>query len=158
MSVRPVLGAAAGSALLLLGLTAAAPAPASAAPAASAPASAPASVAPAESVTVDGEGRMADGSVTLSGTYRCLGGVGPVFVSSSVSRPSSDVRYSVGGTRAVCDGKEHRWQNSGTVPAGALEAGRAHVEAALFELRPGGLLLLPVFHAVERRGITLVQG
>ncbi|MFD7703801.1 DUF6299 family protein [Streptomyces caelestis] len=147
MSVRPVLGVAAGSALLLLGFAAAAPAPASAAPA-----------APAEFVTVDEEGRMADGSVTLSGTYRCLGGDGPVFVSSSVSRPSSDVHHSVGGTRAVCDGKEHRWENSGTVPAGSLEAGRAHVEATLFELRPGGLLLLPVFHAVENRDITLVQG
>ncbi|MFI1420046.1 DUF6299 family protein [Streptomyces sp. NPDC020731] len=147
MSVRPVLGVAAGSALLLLGFAAAAPAPASAAPS-----------APSESVTVDKEGRMADGSVTLSGTYRCSGGDGPVFVSSSVNRPSSDVHYSVGGTRAVCDGKEHRWQNTGTVPGDALEAGRAHVEATLLELRPGGILLVPVFHAVEHRDITLVQG
>ncbi|MEW1866730.1 DUF6299 family protein [Streptomyces caelestis] len=147
MSVRPVLGVAAGSALLLLGFAAAAPAPALAAPS-----------APAEYVTVDKEGRMADGSVTLSGTYRCLDGDGPVLVSSSVSRPSSDVHYSVGGAQAVCDGKEHRWENSGTVPAGALEAGRAHVEATLFELRPDGLLLVPVFHAVGNRDITLVQG
>lgn len=147
MSVRPVLGAAAGSALLLLGFAAAAPSPASAAPS-----------APSESVTVDKEGRMADGSVTLSGTYRCHGGDGPVFVSSSVNRPSSDVHHSVGGTRAVCDGKEHRWENSGTVPAGALEAGRAHVEATLLELRPSGILLLPVVHAVEHRSVTLVEG
>lgn len=147
MPVRPALGVAAGSALLLLGFAAAAPAPASAAPA-----------APSESVTVDKEGRMADGSVTLSGTYRCLGGDGPVFVSSSVKRPSSDVHYSVGGTLAVCDGEEHRWENTGTVPAGALEAGRARVEATLMELRPGGLLLVPVVHAVGHRDITLVEG
>lgn len=147
MPVRPALGAAAGSALLLLGFAAAAPSPASAAPA-----------APSESVTVDAEGRMADGSVTLSGTYRCLGGDGPVFVSSSVNRPSSGTHYSVGGTRAVCDGKEHRWENTGTVPAGALEAGRAHVEAALMELRPSGVLLVPVVHAVEHQDITLVEG
>ncbi|MGW4025648.1 DUF6299 family protein [Streptomyces sp. NPDC005009] len=147
MPVGPALGAAAGSALLLLGFAAAAPSPASAAPA-----------APSESVTVDAAGRMADGSVTLSGTYRCLGGDGPVFVNSSVSRPSSDTHYSVGGTRAVCDGKEHRWENTGTVPAGALEAGRARVEATLMELRPSGILLLPVPHAVEHRDITLVEG
>jgi hypothetical protein len=147
MFVRPALGVAAGSALLLLGFAAAAPSPASAAPS-----------APSESVTVDQEGRMADGSVTLSGTYRCHGGDGPVFVSSSVSRPSSDIHYSVGGTRAVCDGEEHRWENTGTVPDNAVEAGRAHVEATLMELRPSGILLLPVFHAVEHRDITLVEG
>ena len=147
MPVRPVLGVAAGSALLLLGFAAAAPSSASATPS-----------APSESVTVDKEGRMADGSVTLSGTYRCLGGDGPVFVSSSVSRPSSDVHYSVGGTRAVCDGKEHRWENTGTVPGDALETGRAHVEATLMELRPSGILLLPLVHAVEHRDITLVEG
>ncbi|MEW2072122.1 DUF6299 family protein [Streptomyces sp. NPDC013433] len=150
MSVRPVLGAAAGSALLLLGFAAAAPSPASAAH------SAPS--APSESVTVDAEGRMADGAVTLSGTYRCRGGDGPVFVSSSVGRSSSDPHYSGGdGTRAVCDGEEHRWENTETVPENALEAGRAHVEATLVELRPGGVLLLPAVHAVGHRDITLVE-
>lgn len=143
MSVRPALGAAAGSALLLLGF-AAAPSTASA--------------VPSESVTVDAEGRMADGSVTLSGTYRCLGGEGPVFVSSSVGRSPSAPHYSGDGTRAVCDGKEHRWENTATVPDDALEAGRAHVRATLVELRSGGILLLPVFHAVEHRDITLVEG
>ena len=82
MPVRPVLGAAAGSALLLLGFAAAAPAPAAA--------------APSESVTVDEEGRMADGSITLSGTYRCDEGEGPVFVSSAVGRPSEILHHSVG--------------------------------------------------------------
>ncbi|MFI5567420.1 DUF6299 family protein [Streptomyces sp. NPDC051740] len=146
MLVRPALGVAAGSALLLLGFAAAAPSPASAAP-----------TVPAESVTVDKEGRMADGSVTLSGTYRCHGGEGPVFVSSSVSRPSSGVRYSLNGTRAVCDGEEHRWESSGTVPADALKAGRAEAEAILMELRPSGIVLLPVVHAVEHRDVTLAE-
>ncbi|MFI2375422.1 DUF6299 family protein [Streptomyces sp. NPDC018964] len=153
MSVRPVLGAAAGSALLLLGFAAAAPSSASAA---SSPASAVPSV-PGESVTVDAKGRMADGAVTLSGTYRCLGGDGPVFVSSSVGRSASDSHYSGGGTRAVCDGEEHRWEDTATVPDGALEAGRAHAEATLVELRPGGVLLLPAFHAAAHRDITLVE-
>ncbi|MER7484403.1 DUF6299 family protein [Streptomyces sp. NPDC126497] len=147
MSVRPLLGAAAGSALLLLGLAAAAPSAASAAPS-----------DPAESVTVDPQGRMADGFVTLSGTYRCHESEGPVYVSSAVGRPSSGIRHSVGGTRAVCDGEEHRWENSGHVPAGALEAGRAHVEATLLEMRPSGIAVLPVFHAVRQQEITLVDG
>ncbi|MFF5156531.1 DUF6299 family protein [Streptomyces sp. NPDC000348] len=146
MPVRPVLGAAAGAALLL-GFAAAAPSPASAAPS-----------APAESVTVDKKGRMADGSVSLSGTYRCRGGEGPVFVSSSVGRPSSRVHYSLGGTRAVCDGKEHRWENSAAVPGDALKAGRARAEAILMELRPSGILLLPVVHATEDRDVTLTGG
>ncbi|MFG2511297.1 DUF6299 family protein [Streptomyces sp. NPDC048584] len=143
MPVRPVLGAAAGSALLLLGFAAAAPAPAAA--------------APSESVTVDEEGRMADGSITLSGTYRCNEGEGPVFVSSAVGRPSEILHHSVGGTRAVCDGEVHRWQNTGSVPAGTLKAGKAHVEATLMEMRPSGIVLLPVVHAVEHRNITLVE-
>ncbi|MFE1425465.1 DUF6299 family protein [Streptomyces fungicidicus] len=146
MPVRPLLGVAAGAGLLLFGFAAAAPSAASAV-----------SAAPEESVTVDSKGRMADGSVTLSGTYRCHGGSGPVFVSSAVSRPSSTLHYSVGGTKAVCDGKEHRWENTGTVPAGALKKGPARVEATLMELRPSGLMLLPVVHAVQHRDITLAQ-
>lgn len=146
MPVRPVLGAAAGSALLLLGFAAAAPAPASAAPA-----------APSESVTVDEEGRMADGSITLSGTYRCTAAEGPVFVSSAVGRPSEILHHSVGGTRAECDGEVHRWANTGSVPPGTLKAGKAHVEATLMEMRPSGIVLLPIVHAVEHRNITLVE-
>ncbi len=105
MPVRPVLGATAGAALLLLGTAVVAP-------------SASASAAPAEYVTVDPEGRVtADGAVTLSGTYRCTAGTGPVFVSSSVSQGTPTINYGIGGTGAVCDGEEHRWQNSGTAPA-----------------------------------------
>jgi hypothetical protein len=148
MPVRPLTGAVAGAALLLLGSVAAAPAVA----ASTAPS------APSESVTVDEEGRISDGTVTLSGTYRCLGGTGRVFVSSSVNQSSSPVSYGIGGTHAVCDGKEHRWENHGSVPAGALKAGPAHIEATLMELRPSGiLLLLPVPHAVQHHDITLVE-
>ncbi|AZM59463.1 MULTISPECIES: DUF6299 family protein [unclassified Streptomyces] len=145
MPVRPYLGAAAGAALLLLGTAAAAP-------------SATAQSAPAESVTVDAEGRVDSYGVTLSGTYRCTGATGEVFVASSISQAAEPgKRYPIGGTRAVCDGKEHRWVNSGHVQGATLKAGSAHVEATVMELRPGGILLLPVTHAVEHRDITLVQ-
>lgn len=145
MPVRPFLGAAAGAALLLLGTAAAAP-------------SAAASAEPTESVTVDTKGRIAsDGTVTLSGTYRCLDATGRVFIGSSVSQAEPTVHHGIGGTRAVCDGKVHRWENSGRVSSETLKAGRAHVEATVIELRPSGIALLAVPHAVERQDITLVR-
>ncbi|MEU5750554.1 MULTISPECIES: DUF6299 family protein [unclassified Streptomyces] len=112
-----------------------------------------------ESVTVDPTGRIAaDGSVTLSGTYRCAAGTGPVFVSSSVSQGDPSVRYGIGGTRAVCDGLEHRWINTGTPSQDALEPGAARVEATLMELRTTGILPLPSFHARHGQDVTLVEG
>ncbi|MFE7900510.1 DUF6299 family protein [Streptomyces sp. NPDC057424] len=145
MRVRPLLGAAAGAALLLLTGAGAAPATASV-------------LAPAGSVTVDAVGRIAaDGTVTLSGTYRCVSSSGPVFVSSSVRQGVSTARHGIGGTRAVCDGAEHRWVNTGRTVPGALVAGAAHVEATLMELRTFSGLPLPSFHAVQGQDITLTQ-
>jgi len=118
----------------------------------------PASADPYESVTVDPVGRIAeDGTVTLSGTYRCTAGTGPVFVSSSVREGSSSVRHGIGGTRAVCDGVEHSWKNTGK-PSETPAPGAAHVEATLMELSLQGGLPLPRFHAVGQRDITLTQG
>lgn len=146
MLVRPLLGAAAGAALLLLGTAAVTP-------------SAAAPADPGEAVTVDKEGRVADdGSITLSGTYRCRGAEGTVFIGSSLSRTATDtVRHGIGGTLAVCDGKERRWKNTGRVSGDELKAGPAHVEATIMELRPSGILLLPVPHAVGKRNMTLVR-
>lgn len=120
---------------------------------------APATADPYETVTVDPVGRIAeDGTVTLSGTYRCTGGTGPVFVSSSVGKRSASVRHGIGGTRAVCDGTEHRWENTGKPSPSTLEPGEAHVEATLMELDPSGGLPLPRFHAAEQQDITLTEG
>lgn len=139
MSVRPALGAAVGAALFLLAVPAL-----------------PANADPFETVTVDPVGRIAtDGTVTLSGTYRCSGGTGPVFVSSSVGQRSPSVRQGIGGTRAVCDGVEHVWENTGKPTAGSLEPGEAEVEATVMELSPQGGLPLPRFHAAERQDVTL---
>ncbi|MGW7425408.1 DUF6299 family protein [Streptomyces sp. NPDC054813] len=143
MPLRPVLAAGLGSAALLC----AAVAPATAAP------------APAESVTVDHTGRLADdGTVTLSGTYTCTDASGPVFVSSSVSQESPNYRHGVGGTRAVCDGHKHHWENTGKVTSEKLKRGAAHVEATIMELRPQGGLPLPSFHAVQQQDVTLGKG
>ncbi|MFD9319168.1 DUF6299 family protein [Streptomyces sp. NPDC060053] len=142
MSLRPALSAAVGAVLLLL-----------AAPAVTATADA------SESVTVDLVGSIAsDGTVTLSGTYRCVGNTGPVFVSSSVGQGSGKVRHGIGGTRAVCDGTEHAWKNTGKATPADLVPGAAHVEATLMELRPQGSLPLPRFRAAQERDITLTAG
>ncbi|MFI1756916.1 DUF6299 family protein [Streptomyces sp. NPDC020571] len=147
MPVRSAaLATAAGAALLLLSAPAATAAPHDAR-------------LIAESVTVDPTGRIAaDGSVTLSGTYRCTGGTGPVYVSSTVSQSDPSVRYGVGGTRAVCDGLEHRWVNTGTPDTVVLKPGAAHVEATLMELRPMGIVPLPSFHARQGQDVTLTAG
>ncbi|WP_373463954.1 DUF6299 family protein [Streptomyces canus] len=114
---------------------------------------------PYETVTVDPAGSIAaDGTVTLSGTHRCLGTSGPVFVSSSVGQKSPSVRHGIGGTQAVCDGVEHRRQNTGTPSPGALEPGTAHVEATVMELAPQGGLPLPRFHASRQQDVTLTEG
>ncbi|MDT9695156.1 DUF6299 family protein [Streptomyces sp. P17] len=141
MPVRTTLGVAAASALLLL----------------AAPAT-PADADPYETVTVDPTGTIAaDGTVTLSGTYRCTGGTGPVFVSSSVGKRSSSLRHGIGGTRAICDGMEHRWENTGKPSPGSLEPGPAHVEATVMELDSSGGLPLPSFHASQQQDVTLVE-
>ncbi|MER6154585.1 DUF6299 family protein [Streptomyces sp. NPDC001868] len=140
--VPQVFGAALGAALLML---AAAP-------------SAGATAEPFETVTVDPTGYVAaDGSLTLSGTYRCLGGNGPVFVSSSLQQGDSRVRKGVGGSTAVCDGAVHTWTNTGRAEPGRFLPGPARVEATVTELSGSGLPL-PKFHAVRQQDITLVAG
>ncbi|MFC5958951.1 DUF6299 family protein [Streptomyces pratens] len=144
-SARPVLVRAVACAALLLAAAVAAP-----------PAAAAAPVPAEETMTVDSEGRIADdGTVTLSGTYRCLDASGPVLVGSSVHQGTAHTRYGVGGTLAVCDGETHEWENTGRVPSDALEAGAVDVEATLIELRSVDGLLLPVFHAVQQQEVTL---
>ncbi|MFE2298292.1 DUF6299 family protein [Streptomyces sp. NPDC059445] len=141
MSFRQAAGAAAGAALLLF----------------LAP-SAVALSASSDEVTVDPTGTVAaDGTITLSGTYRCTGASGPVFVSSSVSQDDPRVKQGIGGTTALCDGAEHTWTNSEKPVPSTLKAGPAHVQATLMELSTTGLPL-PSFHAVRDQDITVVKG
>ncbi|MFC8664928.1 DUF6299 family protein [Streptomyces sp. NPDC057199] len=151
MTLRQVMGTAAGAALLLL------TAPSSGH--AVAPSLEPSQLSgPFETVTVDPTGRVAaDGTVTLSGTYRCTGSRGPVFVSSSLGQGEGKSRKGVGGTSAVCDGAEHRWTNTDRTEPGRFKPGAARVEATVMELRSGGGLPLPYFHARQQQDVTLVD-
>ncbi|MGA5897114.1 DUF6299 family protein [Streptomyces venetus] len=151
MRVRPLLGAATGAVLLLL--TGATAAPATAAPATAAPAT-----AASEDVTVEAVGRIAaDGTITLSGTYTCVDATGPVYIGSSVRQGASTTSYGIGGTRAVCDGARHRWQNTGRATPGAIVPGPVHVQATVLELRLVGILPLPRLHAVKDQDVTLTR-
>ena len=142
MSFRPALTAAAGAALFLLA------APGQAANAAS-----------SGDITVDPTGRIADdGTVTLSGTYRCVGNTDPVFVTSSVNQDSGETRYGMGVTRAVCDGAVHTWQNTGRPAPNTLKPGTAHVEAGLRELEPNGGMPLPRFQTTQEQDVVLTEG
>ncbi|MGW1539839.1 DUF6299 family protein [Streptomyces sp. NPDC002309] len=147
MSKRPALGAVAIVALALL----------AAVPATSAAAGTKDST---DSITVDSAGRIGpDGSITLTGTYRCASSSGPVFISSSITQADPAVRYGIGGSRAECDGKEHRWANTGKPRDHVLEKGTAQVEATLMELRLQGGLPLPHFHAAaQQQGVMLAEG
>jgi len=137
MSFRSALGVAGAAALLLL-----------AAPTAQS--------APSETVTVDPVAHLAtDGTITLTGTYRCLPADGPVFVSTSVSQGDGDLRHGIGGTRATCDGTRHTWTNTGRPSPSSLTPGTTSVEATLMELAPQGGLPVPRFHARESSETTL---
>ncbi|MFE9309170.1 DUF6299 family protein [Streptomyces sp. NPDC088353] len=141
MPLRPVLGALGAAAATVLVL------------------SAPATAAPGDNVTIDRTARVSgDGTVTVSGTYRCFDVNGPVFVGAAISQEPSATRYGIGGTRAVCDGAHHRWRASGTMTPKRLTPGPARVEAVLVELRPHSGLPLPHFHAAHHRNVMLVAG
>ncbi|GEC03659.1 hypothetical protein SSP24_13140 [Streptomyces spinoverrucosus] len=141
MFLRPALGAAAAA----LALFAATP-------------STPAAAETHESVTVDSKGRIApDGTITLTGTYRCVGSTGPVFVSSMIAQSDPSIRHGIGGSLAVCDGKEHRWENTGKPYNRVMKAGTAQVEVTLMELRPQGGLPLPAFHATKQQDVRLAK-
>ncbi|TWV57636.1 hypothetical protein FRZ03_01750 [Streptomyces misionensis] len=119
----------------------------------------PAGAGPGEFVTVDSTGRLApDGTLTLTGTYRCTGATGPVFTTSSVGQRDPRVGHGIGGGIARCDGLTHGWANSGRVTSENLVPGGAHVKATLMELRAQGLIPLPLFHATAERDVILLQG
>ncbi|MGW1048479.1 DUF6299 family protein [Streptomyces sp. NPDC002586] len=140
MPARPALAAALGAAALLCAAVA------------------PAAADSTDTLTIDKTGHVAkDGTITLSGTYRCTGADGVTFVSSTISQGDRATVYGIGGAAAQCDGAEHRWENTSKISPNPLKAGKAHVRATVTELRSGGLLLLPDFHAVEDRDITLDQ-
>lgn len=118
---------------------------------------APAGAAGSGSVSADPTGTVSrDGTVTLSGTYRCspLSAPGPVFVSSTVR--TGEVRRGIGGTTAVCDGAEHAWVNTEKPAHGApATPGVTDIEATLMHLDTSGGLPVPAIIAADRHEVVL---
>jgi hypothetical protein len=112
---------------------------------------------PGDRISVDARGTVAaDGTVTVSGTYRCLDdSAGPVLVSSTLVQEGRSA--GIGGTRAVCDGQERTWSNTAVVKEPAYRAGSARVKATLMQLTPTGPLGLPLpgFLATRESDVTL---
>ncbi|MFB7371044.1 DUF6299 family protein [Streptomyces sp. NPDC056222] len=112
---------------------------------------------PGDELSVAGHGTVADdGTVTVSGTYRCLDdSSGPVFVSSTLVQEGRSA--GIGGTRAVCDGLEHTWSNTAVVKEPGYRAGDARVKATLMQLTATGPLGVPLpgFLAVKDSDVTL---
>ncbi|MFI9273009.1 DUF6299 family protein [Kitasatospora sp. NPDC052896] len=99
-----------------------------------------------------------DGTVTLSGSYRCApsAATGEVLVSSKLKQGAAE--QSIGGTVATCDGLDHSWTNSERADQLNAVPGPAEVEATLLNLDMSSGLPLPQFLAVGRQSITLSQG
>ncbi|MFG2652612.1 DUF6299 family protein [Streptomyces sp. NPDC048436] len=134
------------AALALTSAVLALPAPVHAAPA----------PAPANSVTVNRTGTIApDGTVTLSGTYRCLsdGTPGPVFVSSALVKGYTST--GVGGTLAVCDGQVREWTNTSRGTNTQYKPGEVTVRAHLMKLATKSGLPLPQPLAQEEAQVKL---
>ncbi|WP_055702223.1 MULTISPECIES: DUF6299 family protein [Streptomyces] len=112
--------------------------------------------APHDGLTVSGAGTIEDdGTVTLSGTYRCLpdGTPGPVFVSSTLAQGART--NGIGGTVAVCDGHVHEWSNTSRLKEDAYEPGEAEVRAHLMKLSTETGLPMPRPLAQEEAPVEL---
>ncbi|MEU8484817.1 DUF6299 family protein [Streptomyces sp. NPDC048641] len=113
------------------------------------------------SISAHEQARIApDGTLTLSGTYRCDASspARAVFVSSSLVQ--ADKRLGFGGTEARCDGQEHAWSSSGPVDALmdlGFHEGQAAVDAHLMTLETDGGLPMPRALAGQEEPVRLVD-
>ncbi|MFI6644641.1 DUF6299 family protein [Streptomyces sp. NPDC050504] len=119
------------------------------------PLAAAAQAAPPDDLTVHGTGTVAaDGTLTLSGTYRCLPhGPGPVFVGSTLDQDGGSTTLE--GMPARCDGRVHGWTNTGHADASRHRPGPAVVRANLTRLSTESGLPLPRFLALEDAPVEL---
>ncbi|WKX70159.1 DUF6299 family protein [Streptomyces sp. XD-27] len=139
-------------------LAAAAPLPAAAAPGRAA---APAPEQGYE-LTIDPRGYVGpNGSIRLSGTYRCTkgGAVGLTFISSTLEQ--GDQQRGIGGTAADCDGKVHRWtntDNAALIVGESYAPGKARVKATILRLSMESGLPLPDVLTAEQQSVQMVSG
>ncbi|MEU5049515.1 DUF6299 family protein [Streptomyces sp. NPDC021096] len=151
--IREVIGTAV-TALGAVALTAVAPASVPEAAAAPPP-------PPRNELTIDPTAHVApDGTITMTGTYRCLllpgGSTAPVLVASNLMQGGRS--SGIGGSRAVCDGDRHTWRNSARPYRAPFRPGPARADGTLMQFKKTKSgILLPHFVAVAGlRDVTLV--
>jgi hypothetical protein len=109
-----------------------------------------------DAVTVTGGHLAKDGTVTVTGTYRCQPPApgATVFVGSDLSQGGHE--DGIGGTQAVCDGREHSYANTGETTPGTYHPGPAQLSASLIALVQNGYgVPMPQSMASAGRPITL---
>ncbi|MFD6890311.1 DUF6299 family protein [Streptomyces sp. NPDC059957] len=94
-------------------------------------------------IYVSSEAHIApDGTIHLSGEYRCTAPSPSGAVQIKATIEQDDVRLSIGGGDAQCDGAVHDWSAHGTLRlTPTVHAGEALAKAELQEIRFGGGLL-----------------
>ncbi|MFE9561116.1 DUF6299 family protein [Streptomyces sp. NPDC006487] len=105
---------------------------------------APANAAPyGNGIYVSSEARIApDGTIHLFGEYHCTAPSPSGAVQIKATIEQEDVRLSIGGGDAQCDGAVHDWSAHGTLRlTPTVHAGEALAKAELQEIRFGGGLL-----------------
>jgi hypothetical protein len=113
------------------------------------------------SISAHRQARIApDGTLTLSGTYRCEtpSSARAVFVSGSLVQDNK--RLGFGSTEARCDGQEHEWSSSGPVDGLmnlGFHEGQAAVDAHLMTLESDGGLPMPRALAGQEEPVRLVD-
>ncbi|MBY6306281.1 DUF6299 family protein [Streptomyces clavuligerus] len=121
------------------------------------PGSANAQYAP-DTVTIAPAAEIApDGTLTLSGTYRCSSlRSGPVLIGAKALQ--GDARAEIDGARAVCDDRTHTWREQ-ALPDGTFRPGAARGEAALVHLdNSQGFVPFPVVLNADKAPLTLRRG
>lgn len=101
---------------------------------------------PSDAVSVTGGTLADDGTVTLTGSYRCVEHPGKVvLIGSNVIQNGHP--ESIGGFKAQCDGTARTWTNTGrpmTAGRGSgplLRTGPATVKATMLTMGPNGMPL-----------------
>lgn len=105
---------------------------------------APANAVPdGNDIYVSSEAHIApDGTIHLSGEYRCTAPSPSGAVQIKATIEQEDVRLGIGGGDARCDGAVHDWSAHGTLRlTPTVHAGEALAKAELQEIRFGGGLL-----------------
>ncbi|MEV8532808.1 DUF6299 family protein [Streptomyces sp. NPDC051211] len=100
-----------------------------------------------------------NGTVTLSGTYRCTtpSPSGAVQISATIVQDGT--RLGFGGEEAVCDGEQRKWSATGSLRMTPnIHPGGAGAEVRLQSVRPsGGLIPHVSYVAEEHRDVELVE-